>query len=91
MLLPANLVELWKSAWGKPLQLSQVEWKGSQYDFFEPGKQVGQLFIARLEERILVREEYRVAYDYFEANASYKPAIGRSACYILTGSPGIGK
>lgn len=52
--------------------------------------ELSRVFTVRLEKRILVREEYRVAYDYFEANANLEPAIGRAARYILMGYPGIG-
>ncbi|KAI0085881.1 hypothetical protein BDY19DRAFT_908652 [Irpex rosettiformis] len=83
--------DLWSTHWGKPLALSQATWQDEQFDFFEPSKDLGGVFTVRLEERILVREEYRVAYDYFVTNANHKPTTGRSARYILTGSPGIGK
>lgn len=80
------LYGLWQTHWGKPLQLSQVTWQDSQFDFFEPSKDLRQVFTVRLEERILVREEYRVAYEYFEAKSS----AGQPGRFILTGHPGIG-
>ena len=85
-----GLQSLWQIRWGKPLQVSRVTWQDAQSEFFEPGCELSKVFTVRLEERILIREEYRVAYEYFDANANYKPSNGRAARYILTGHPGIG-
>lgn len=85
-----SLHKLWQTRWGKPLQPSLVTWQDAQFEFFEPGCELNKVFTVRLEERILIREEYRVAYEYFDANANYKASNGRAARYILTGHPGIG-
>lgn len=85
-----GLYDLWFARWGQPLRCSQVTWQDEQFEFFEPSAELSRVFTVRLEKRILIRQEYRVAYDFFEANANFEPAIGRAARYILTGHPGIG-
>ena len=86
-----NVVEVVRRSWGKPVQVTTTAWQSSQFEYIEPDVDFRKLFKVKLEDRIMIRDEYRVAYDYFDANMNFNPKTGRSTCHILAGHSGIGK
>jgi hypothetical protein len=82
---------IWELCWGKAYPRESLVYEGVCYHFYDTLGPLVQ-FLPSLKPRILIREEYDLAYEYFEAEE--RQALGLSYLrlpnFILTGHPGIG-
>jgi hypothetical protein len=86
------LQAVWDACWGKTYPIETVDYRGSTFSFYNTQGPLGDLLPNILEPRMLIREEYRLAYDYFEQ--MYRTEAPKSyhdfPNFIMTGQSGIG-
>jgi hypothetical protein len=74
--------------WGKSYPCTIKEIGGKEYYFYKT-THLRKLFGPTiLQDYFLVRDEYVLAYDYFEQRSA--SSSGMKLSYVLTGQPGIG-
>jgi hypothetical protein len=79
------------AAWGRPYPFETTTLNNRTFRFYKRDDPLATFFlddIMNLESRILIREEYRLAYDYFDRLQAEQ--TNKSPIFILTGQPGIG-
>jgi hypothetical protein len=90
----ANGHALWEDSWGKIYPVETLHYQGSAFHFYKTQGALKRLFRTVLGPRMLIREEYHLAYDYFDqayqASAAKPPELMAYPNFVMTGQSGIG-
>ena len=80
---------IYDAAWKKQYPIESISYEGESFDHYDKGPI--DVFQAQLEDKILIRQEYRKSYELLQGLVSAMGRAGRKPCFVLTGQPGIGE